>query len=96
MAIFTKHDEKGYYIDVIDDDRDYVTPMKIGDSYVYRIRGPVADHINHLETNNKELKGYSNTLLEQRDYAIRERDELLYSIYHTKAAKRFLSNNKII
>lgn len=87
-------DEQGAYIDIIDDDNDYVTLQKIEGEYYYRIRGPVAEALGAMEGDKMALEESLSIAREQRDHAMTERDELLYSIIHTKAMKRFLSKRK--
>ena len=87
MSFRVEVDDQGAYIDVLDDDNDYVTLQKVKGEYYYRIRGPVAEALHAMEESLSLAK-------EQQDHAMFERDELLYSILHTKAMKRFLSKRK--
>ena len=87
-------DGQGAYVDIIDDDNDYVTLQKVEGEYYYRIRGPVAEALRTMEGDKMALEESLSLAREQRDHAMTERDELLYSIIHTKAMKRFLSKRK--
>lgn len=94
MNFNVERDSQGTYIDIIDDDNDYVTLQKVEGEYYYRIRGPVAEALHTMECDKMALEESLSLAREQRDHATTERDELLYSIIHTKAMKRFLSKRK--
>lgn len=63
----TKQDECGAYIELPDDDNDFVTLMKDVDGYKYRIRGDAIERLRQLEIMTgcigmnvgKQIKGYA-------------------------------------
>lgn len=55
MSYKVEMDNQGVYIDIVDDDNDYVTLQKVGEEYRYRIRGPVAEALHHAMTEKDEL-----------------------------------------
>lgn len=94
MNFNVERDSQGTYIDIIDDDNDYVTLQKVEGEYYYRIRGPVAEALRTMEGDKMALEESLSLAREQQDHAMTERDELLYAIIHTRAMKRFLSKRK--
>ena len=94
MSFKVQTDNQGAYIDIVDDDNDYITLQKVEGEYYYRIRGPVAEALRTMEGDKMIIEESLSLAREQRDHAMTERDELLYSIIHTKAMKRFLSKRK--
>ena len=68
--MFTKTDEKGAYIELPDDDNDFVTLIKDNEGYKYRVRGDAIERLNKLENAIDEL-AYS-TDIEKRREQLRE------------------------
>lgn len=87
---YANWDEHGAYIDVPDDDNDYVTVMKNGtDGYKYRISGAVVEQLYKLEQLIQET-AYPTDIekLEKRLKDLLEHEEKMDLFYMTRDERR--------